>query len=94
MSELVRLYQYKTLLGSKRAVPAEEIIATLEISAATFKRDLAKLRDQLHVPILFVPILFDRERGGYVLEQGHTDNELPGLWFSQQEIHQGAEAVV
>jgi len=56
-------------------------MAKLEISPATFKRDLAKLRDQLHVPIRF-----DRDRGGYVLEQGHTDSELPGLWFNDQEI--------
>ena len=56
-------------------------MAALEISPATFKRDIAKLRDQLHVPIKF-----DRELGGYTLEQGHTDTELPGLWFSQEEI--------
>lgn len=81
MSEVVRLYQYKSLLASRRAVPAEKIMAELEISRATLKRDIAKLRDQLHVPIRF-----DREQGGYVLDQGHTDSELPGLWFSQQEV--------
>jgi predicted DNA-binding transcriptional regulator YafY len=81
VSELVRLYEYKRLLAGRRAVPADEIIAKLEISRATFKRDIAKLRDQLHVPIRF-----DRDRGGYFLEQGHADSELPGLWFSQQEI--------
>lgn len=81
MSELVRLYQYKGLLCGRRAVPASAIMARLEISAATFKRDLAKLRDQMHVPIEF-----DRERGGYVMGEGHSDSELPGLWFSDQEI--------
>jgi len=81
MSEVVRLYQYKSLLAGRRAVPADSIMAALEISRATLKRDIAKLRDQLHVPIRF-----DREQGGYVLDQGHTDSELPGLWFSQQEV--------
>lgn len=83
MSEVVRLYQYKGLLSGRRAVPAEDLIAALEISRATLKRDLAKLRDQLHVPIRF-----DRDRGGYVLEQaqGHTDTELPGMWFSPEEV--------
>jgi predicted DNA-binding transcriptional regulator YafY len=81
MSELVRLYQYKGLLSGRRAVPAAEIMARLEISPATFKRDLAKLRDQLHMPVRF-----DRDLGGYVMEGGHTDSELPGMWFSQQEI--------
>lgn len=80
MSEVARLYRYKELLTGRRAVPANELIRKLEISPATFKRDLAKLRDQLHVPVVF-----DREQGGYRLEHGHTDSELPGLWFSQEE---------
>ena len=56
-------------------------MARLEISRATLKRDIAKLRDQLHVPIEF-----DRDAGGYTLSQGHTDSELPGLWFNQEEL--------
>ena len=81
MSEVLRLYRYKGLLSSRRGISADEIIATLEISRATFKRDLAKLRDQMHMPIEF-----DRDLGGYILLQGQADNELPGLWFSQGEI--------
>lgn len=81
MSEVVRLYRYKSLLSARRAVSGEELMAALEVSKATLKRDLAKLRDQLHVPIQF-----DRDLGGYFLTQGHTDSELPGLWFSQEEI--------
>lgn len=82
MSEFVRLYKYKTLLSGRRGMSADEIMGKLEISRATFKRDIAKLRDQAHVPIGF-----DRDRGGYYLDGGHTDStELPGLWFSDQEI--------
>jgi predicted DNA-binding transcriptional regulator YafY len=83
VSEVVRLYQYKGLLSGRRALSAEDLMDKLEISRATLKRDLAKLRDQLHVPIEF-----DRDRGGYVLKegQGHTDAELPGLWFSPEEM--------
>lgn len=83
MSEVVRLYQYKSLLSGRRAMSAEDLMVKLEISRATLKRDLAKLREQLHVPIKF-----DRDRGGYVLEQGqgHTDTELPGMWFSPEEV--------
>ena len=81
MSEVVRLYRYKSLLSGRTAVSAEDLMAALEVSRATLKRDIAKLRDQLHVPILF-----NRELGGYQMEQGHTDSELPGLWFSQGEI--------
>jgi predicted DNA-binding transcriptional regulator YafY len=83
VSEAIRLYKYKGLLSERRALAAEDLMAKLEISRATLKRDIAKLRDQLHVPIKF-----DRERGGYSLEdsQGHTDSELPGLWFSPEEV--------
>jgi len=81
MSEIVRLYKYKELLLGKRAVPRHELMERLEISEATFKRDLAKLRDQLRVPIDF-----DRDQGGYLMRQGHIDTELPGLWFSPEEV--------
>lgn len=62
---------------------AEDLMARLEVSRATLKRDIAKLRDQLHVPIKF-----DRDRGGYIIEDGpgHIDSELPGLWFSPDEV--------
>ena len=81
MSEVARLYRSKSLLVNRRGVSASEIVSELEISPATFKRDLAKLRDQLHVPITF-----DRKLGGYRLEQGHTDSELSGLSFSPEEV--------
>jgi predicted DNA-binding transcriptional regulator YafY len=81
VSEALRLFRYRELLSARRAITASELQATLEISLATLKRDLAKLRDQMHVPIRF-----DRERGGYVLDAANTDAELPGLWFSPEEI--------
>ena len=81
MSEVVRIYRYKSLLDSRRSVSAEELMSTLEISRATLKRDIAKLRDQLNVPIVF-----DRDLGGYALEKGRGGSELPGLWFSQEEL--------
>ena len=81
MSEIDRLYSYRTLLTGRRAVPRDEILNKLEISQATFKRDLAKLRDRLNIPVIF-----DRDLGGYRLDNADTRQELPGLWFSQDEI--------
>ena len=81
MSEIARLYKYKELLLGKRPVAKHVLLSILEISEATFKRDLAKLRDQFHIPIEY-----DRDQGGYVMRQGHTDSELPGLWFSPEEV--------
>lgn len=81
MSEIDRLYRYKTLLSSRRALPREDILAALEISPATFKRDIAKLRDRLGTPIVF-----DRDLGGYRLDTPQDATELPGFWFTQDEI--------
>jgi len=81
MSEVVRLYRYKSLLSHRAAVAANELATLLEISRATLKRDIAKLRDQLHVPITY-----NHELGGYQLEQDQSESELPDLWFSQEEI--------
>ena len=81
MSEIDRLYRYKTLLSSRRALPREDILAALEISPATFKRDIAKLRDRLGTPIVF-----DHDLGGYRLDSPQDATELPGFWFTQDEI--------
>lgn len=77
MSEVVRLYKYKELLSNKRAYSSEELMAILEISRATLKRDITKLRDQFRVPVRY-----DRERGGYLLDGSADGAELAGLWFS------------
>ena len=81
MSEAARLYQYRGLLSARRAMSANELRARLEISPATLKRDIAKLRDQMGVPIRF-----DRDLGGYIMDAGSSAVELPGLWFNQDEI--------
>lgn len=63
------------------AVAADDLMSMQKVSRTTLKRDIVKLRDQLHVSIRF-----DRDQGGYTLEAGHTDSELPGLWFSQEKM--------
>lgn len=81
MSEVARLYRYKSLLSSRRSVSADSLMQRLEISRATLKRDIAKLRDQFRMPIVF-----DRDRGGYRIDAEAEQSELPGLWFSDDEI--------
>ncbi len=44
MSESARLYAYKALFEAKRLVSRDELLAVAEVSLATVKRDLAKLR--------------------------------------------------
>ena len=80
MSEIDRYYAYQSLFAGRKAVPKSDFLKKLEISSATFKRDLTMLRDRLNTPIIF-----DRDLGGYRLENPDAFQQLPGLWFSQEE---------
>jgi predicted DNA-binding transcriptional regulator YafY len=84
MSINERLYQIDQLLNDRRSVTFKELQERLEVSAATLKRDLAYMRDRLHAPIIF-----DKELGGYRFEDENisTHYELPGLWFTADEIY-------
>ncbi len=81
MDRTERFYLIDQMLCNNRVVSRARFLETLEISAATFKRDLEYLRDRLAAPILW-----DRDRGGYCYEIGAAPLQLPGLWFNTSEI--------
>ncbi|WP_395685802.1 helix-turn-helix transcriptional regulator [Caenimonas koreensis] len=56
-------------------------MSRLAISPATFKRDLVKLREQMHVPVRF-----DRATGRYRIELAEPAAAMPALWFSADEV--------
>jgi hypothetical protein len=80
MAEIERYYAYQTLFSSRKAVPKMEFLKKLEISPATFKRDLAMLRDRLNTPILY-----DRDLGGYRLENPDAFQQLPGCGLARKK---------
>lgn len=84
MDRTERFYRIDQLLHERRTVPLEAFLDELEVSRATFKRDLEYLRDRLNAPIVW-----DREAGGYRFDRPRAGDkyELPGLWFSAGEIH-------
>lgn len=86
MSMMERIYQIDQLLAKKRFATRQELEERLGISWATLKRDIAYMRDRLHAPIVF-----DRELGGYRFDNEEKrigpQYELPGFWFSAEEIH-------
>lgn len=82
MDRTERFYRIKRLLQSRRIVTIDAFLDELEVSRATFKRDMEYLRNRLDVPIVW-----DREAGGYRLDRDDPDAELPGLWFSAREAH-------
>ncbi len=81
-----RIYKIDQLLSERRVVSIDELLDRLEISRATLKRDLSVLKDQFNAPIVF-----DKTLGGYRFDKDNklsgTPYELPGLWFSAEEIH-------
>ena len=81
MISIERMYKYMELLETKRHVTALEFQEVMEISCATFKRDLAALRDRFDVPIVY-----DRDVGAYKLDRTCDRKRLPGIWFSPEEI--------
>ncbi len=85
MERTERFYRIDDLLKSYRAVSKKRLLEDLEISEATFKRDLEYLRERMGAPIEY-----DRSLGGYRYqrnEDGCVDFELPGLWFNAEELH-------
>lgn len=85
MSRALRVHQIDQLLHNSRVVSLQTLLDTLEVSLATFKRDLEFMRDQLNAPIVF-----DRENGGYRFEKQNAHGkkyELPGLWLNGSEAY-------
>ena len=87
MDRTERFYRIEQLLQDRKLVPLRDFLDELEVSRATFKRDIEYLRDRLHAPIEY-----DRDAGGYrfgkpAQAQGGPRHELPGLWFNASEVH-------
>jgi predicted DNA-binding transcriptional regulator YafY len=84
MDRTERFHLIDQMLSSARQVTRQQFLDALEISPATFKRDLEYLRDRLGAPIEW-----DREQRAYCYQQQPGDNsnyQLPGLWFNTGEI--------
>src|SRR4249920_3405371 len=82
MDRTERFYRIQQLLHQHRSVPVERFLRELEVSLATFKRDLEYMRSRLNIPIVW-----DREINGYRFDKSVSVQELPGLWFSDPEIY-------
>lgn len=85
MNRTERFYKIDQMLHERRVVPIKVFLEELDVSRATFKRDMEYLRDRLHAPIVW-----DRDDGGYRFESLKATGpayELPGLWFSSGELY-------
>lgn len=86
MAQTDRLFKLKHWLDAGRCVTPAFLTRELEVSQSTVKRDIALVRDRLNAPVVW-----DKEHRGWRLEHSEslpgTQYELPGLWFSAEEIH-------
>jgi predicted DNA-binding transcriptional regulator YafY len=84
MERTERFYRIQQLLQARRYVRTREFLDALEVSRATFKRDLEYLRDRFHAPIVY-----DTEHEAYRFDNKVEDSavwQLPGLWFTADEL--------
>jgi len=81
MAQFDRIYKYKLMFKRNRLLTKQAILKELEISEATFKRDLDKMRDFYHYHIDY-----DRFENAYKLINPDDSYELPGLMFTQKEL--------
>src|SRR5436309_5446780 len=83
MDRSERFYKIDHLIRERGVVPVSDFLRELEVSLATFKRDIEYMRSR-H----YAPITWDRDQGGYRFttpDAGAPKYELPGLWFSPRE---------
>ena len=77
-----RIFQVHRRLKKGRRLSLHQIMADLEMSKATIKRDLDLLRDQLGAPLIY-----DRHDNAYYYDAKQGEFELPGLWFNASELY-------
>lgn len=92
MNRTERFYRIELLIKSRGGVSFETLIDELEVSRATLKRDLQYLRDRMDAPIVYDRFdnvyRFGTSAGtGGATVPAERQHELPGVWFSQAEIH-------
>ena len=76
-----RVQQLHALLRDRRSpISGQQLQDELECSRATLHRLIAKLRDELGAPVIYV-----REPPGYRY-RSDANFELPGLWFTPHEL--------
>ena len=91
MDRTERFYRIELLIKSRQGVRFDELLEELEVSPATLKRDLQYLRDRMDAPIVYVRdenvYRFADGADAALAHPGGRAHELPGVWFSEKELH-------
>lgn len=84
MDKFDRIFHLHAILSSRRtAIPLEDLMARLECSKSTLHRTINALKDYLNAPVVY-----DTATGGYRYGKDARGEsyELPGLWFTPNEL--------
>ena len=90
MDRTERFYKIEMLIRNRGGVSFEDLQQELEVSRATLKRDLQYLRERMDAPIVYerADNLYRFGSGAGLNGAGRQRaHELPGVWFSDTEIH-------
>jgi predicted DNA-binding transcriptional regulator YafY len=80
MDRTERFYKVCRAFEKGAVVPSKKFISELEISRATFYRDIEYLQTRFNAPIIY-----DRKSGGYRFDPNAPQFTLPGVWFTATE---------
>ena len=89
MDRTERFYKIELMLRNRGRVSFASFLDELGISPATLKRDLHYLRNRLSAPITYhrAENVYSFDVPGGKVGGPAAAHELPGLWFSEAEIH-------
>jgi predicted DNA-binding transcriptional regulator YafY len=85
MERSERFYRIEMLIRRQGSVSFAELMADLQVSRATLKRDLVHLRSRMDAPIVY-----DRDSNGYQLQgrgRRSSAETSPAGWFGDREVH-------
>ncbi len=83
MSRLDDLYRLHRLLDGRRAaISRQTLLDELKVTRSKLTRLIADLREKFGAPLIF-----DQEYSGYRFDTADSRFELPGLWFTGEELH-------
>lgn len=80
MDRTERFYKICRVFENGAVVPSKKFISELEISRATFHRDIEYLQTRFNAPIIY-----DRKGRGYRFDPDAPQFTLPGIWFTATE---------
>lgn len=83
MPQIDRIHELIDIFSAHRyPIKFNDLLALVDYSEPTLKRYIRRIRE------LGVPIRYDFNTGGYVLDKNENDAfQVPGLWFNVSELH-------